>query len=256
MAPTPAVQALRARLPPAANGRKGGRTAEQHVARMVLLPLPLLLGFLLIKQCLWGQGLGAYVQSHRSFLRGSAATSFGPRQHGPLRSGGSGGSGSNSPQRLPLDQQSAAAGGMANHYPVPGWLLALAAANGVAFVLIALGSCVLLLIPRQVAPAVGWLLAYEWTALLLVVLFAVFLHRCYGRGRTSASASGGSTVSKHIAHAVSTPALPSAATGAAGAAAGAAAGIGGGRPWGVSLALFALTLSSLGMIPWWADILG
>jgi hypothetical protein len=252
--PAPAAQALRARLPAAADGRKGGQTAEQQVARMVLLPLPLLLGCLPVKQSLWRQGLGAYVMSCCSFLRGRGAASFGTRQHGPLRSSGSGGSGSSSPQRLPLDQHTTAAGGMAHHHPMPGWLPALAVAEGVAFLLIALGSSVLLLIPRQVAPAVGWVLAYEWTALPFVVLFSVFLHRCYGRGRTSAG--GGSTASRHISHAVSTPTLPSAPGGAAAAAAGAAAGSGAGRPWGVSLALFALMLSSLKMIPWWADILG
>lgn len=70
----------------------------------------------------------------------------------------------------------------------------------------------------------GWVLAYEYTAVAFVVLYASFLHACHWRGR-----GGGPT-----------------AAGASGLR----------RPWGASLALFGTILWSLGLVPWWPNLLG
>lgn len=76
-----------------------------------------------------------------------------------------------------------------------------------------------------VVPRVGWWLAYEYTCVATVVLYSTFLQACHWWGR-----GGG-------------PAAPPAAGGQL-------------RPWASSAALFATVLASLGLVPWWADLLG
>jgi hypothetical protein len=74
----------------------------------------------------------------------------------------------------------------------------------------------------QVSPAVGVALIYEWTALAIVLLYSLFLRACYRHGLRLGGGSGGWAV----------------------------------QPWRYSWTLLAVILGSLGMVPWWADLLG
>ena len=70
----------------------------------------------------------------------------------------------------------------------------------------------------------GWLLAYECTAVGLVALYSTFLHACQWHGRDGTTAAPSANGLR--------------------------------RPWGASIVLFATILFSLGLVPWWPDILG
>lgn len=87
----------------------------------------------------------------------------------------------------------------------------------------------------------GWCLAYQWTALCIVLPYSLFLQACHRLGRGGGAVSG-------AAAGATVPAAPLPAVHAAGSWAA--------RPWGASLALFAATLACLGLVPWSADILG
>ncbi|KAL4854448.1 Inositol phosphorylceramide glucuronosyltransferase 1 [Chlorella vulgaris] len=229
-------QALRSRLPPAADGRSGGNTAQQQLAALVLVPLPLLLvAALLAQQRVWQQWLGAAVGSAGSRVY-RAAGAAGTRVRGltPSRSrgainGGSGsGSGSSSPQtscrgnlQHLLLGEPPAAGAAAAAAATPAWLPAAAGVAGMGSVLVAL-TWTVSIIPRQVSPAVGVTLIYEWTALAIVLLYSLFLRACYRHGLRLGGGSGGWAV----------------------------------QPWRYSWTLLAVILGSLGMVPWWADLLG
>jgi hypothetical protein len=161
--PPPSPQALRSRLPPAADGRSGGKTAQQQLAALVLVPLPLLLvAALLAQQRVWQQWLGAAVGSAGSRVyRVAGAAGIRVRGLTPSRSrgainGGSGsGSGSSSPQtscrgnlqHLLLGEPPAA--GAAAAAATPAWLPAAAGVAGMGSVLLALMWTVSI-IPRQV----------------------------------------------------------------------------------------------------------
>ena len=70
----------------------------------------------------------------------------------------------------------------------------------------------------------GWVLAYECTAVGLVALYSVFLHACHWRGRDGTAAAPTANGLR--------------------------------RPWGASIVLFATILFSLGLVPWWPVVLG
>jgi hypothetical protein len=234
------AQALRARLPKDAAGRAGGRSAQQAAAA-ALLPAPLLLAALAARRRLWRAGLGAATRGAALRLKRTAGAAGGrARALLPVRQRSLGapgvGSAASTPRSSPqvplrLDASPARladAGGIALALPAaagPAWLPAAAAAAGVGGTAAAL-SASLALIPRQVAPWLGWTLVYELTALGTTSLFALFLQACHRLGRGPATAAGGGPP-----------------------------GGGAARPWGASAALLGAVVVSLGLVPWWADLL-
>lgn len=159
------MQALRSRLPAAADGLAGGKTAQQQLAALVLLPLPLVIAALLVRRCLWQRGLGQFARSAGGRLawavgaagtRARALKAFRPRGGG----GSGGGSPCGSPQSpccraeqqqqllMALDLPAAAAAALPAAAP-PAWLTAAAAGAGMAAVAVGLGVS-MALIPRQV----------------------------------------------------------------------------------------------------------
>ncbi|PRW56905.1 phosphoglucomutase PGM3 isoform B [Chlorella sorokiniana] len=217
-------QALRARLPPSSEGVAGGQTSHQRLAAVLLLAAPLLLAALLVQRFLWHQGLGLFLRCCRCRVQQALA----PAQSRHARSGSSGGGGGSSPQgscgSAELQQLLEPVAAVAGIVSVPAWLTAAAACAGVTAVVASLGTATLLLIPRQMVPTVGWVLAYECTAVGLVALYSAFLSACHWHGREGTAAAPS-------AHGLR-------------------------RPWGASILLFATILFSLGLVPWWPAILG
>lgn len=82
------------------------------------------------------------------------------------------------------------------------------------------------------SPAIGWPLAYEWTAVSFLLAFSRFLHLSFLFGRASVGGAGGAGVEPPLRLA-----------------------LGLARPWGITVALLAAVLATLGLIPWWADLL-
>lgn len=215
-------QALRSRLPPSSEGVAGGQTSHQRLAAMLLFAAPLVLAVVLVQRYLWRQGLGLFLHCCRCHVQQALA----PGQPRHSR-GGSSGSGS-SPQgpcgSADLQQLLEPVAAVAGIVSVPAWLTAAAACAGVTAAVTSLGSATLLLIPRQVVPALGWALAYECTAVGLVALYSAFLGACHWHGRDGTTAAATANGLR--------------------------------RPWGASIVLFATTLFSLGLVPWWPALLG
>eukprot|EP00887_Chlorella_sp_A99_P006489 scaffold3.g6489.t1 len=240
-------KALRQRLKPTVDGYMNSEDRRQHLARTLLLALPWLLAAALAKP-LWGAGLGAAVRGWAARLQARLARQR-PGAGGSGANGCSSGCACGSRPSLaaesvallmeggPFSKLSVAAA--ASSYPSA--LPSLALAAGSLSLLTALGTAVLVVIPQQVLPGPGWCLAYEWTTLLFVCLYSIFLRACLWHGRRHGAAT------------------------AAAADSDGAKGKGGGRwlvaggrdrPWAKSGVLFALIVAVLGAIPSWTDILG
>ncbi|KAL2611443.1 hypothetical protein R1flu_023135 [Riccia fluitans] len=92
-----------------------------------------------------------------------------------------------SPSNTSVNQYTGGTGGISGSSRLPTYLGSLSV---VVCFICALGSMVIavLLVPRQVMPWTGMILAYEWTFFLFIVLFGKYLDVLYGLGRSSAVA--------------------------------------------------------------------
>lgn len=73
-------------------------------------------------------------------------------------------------------------------YPPVGFSTAAIMA-GVGSLLLALGVSVRFIVPDQISPYKGWILAYEWTAFLFVLCFSGYLCLCYRWGQRAVEGS-------------------------------------------------------------------
>lgn len=192
-------QELRKRLPPATDGHILGETQGQYLARWVLIPLPWILAAILIRKFLWDEGLGSSVcwRINRSKWTPVANSEGGGSQGGAGRS-------------------------------PPVWFGAAASGAGVVSLGLAMYITTSYVVPRQIMPVYGWVLAYEWMTLFMCIFYALYLKLCYTWGAKSTGA-GMKPGSKPYWC--------------------------GTRPWGETLLQGGSVLLILWLLPWWADLL-
>jgi inositol phosphorylceramide glucuronosyltransferase 1 len=203
-------QELRARLPRTPSGEARGETAWQRAARLLLVPAPWLLAALLLKRRAggWGRELSACGRALRPASK---------------RHCGSPNGAASSAQTF-YDMH-------AEPPPMPALppgFSALAAAAGMASCAAGFAAALGFIVPRQIWPRLGWVMAYEWTALIAACIFSLYLAVCRAWGRRRAAAGG---------HRVEVAFWC------------------GPQPWGETAARLALAFAALGMAPWWADVL-
>lgn len=131
-------------------------------------------------------------------------------------------------------------------YNFPLGFSACAILAGTASVCIGLLSALQWIVPRQIVPWKGWILAYEWTMLFITMLFGAYLWLCYGWGGAAVARSSMLTVrwSTRDGASISPKELKESLFWL------------GSRPWGETLIGMLVLVLTLGLVPWWADLLG
>lgn len=203
-------QGLRNRLPPSSQGYEYGQTKGQNMAwfcGIVILPAVVV-------------GVGVYRRRPETEVVGGLVMQL----IAALIKGRNGGNGNMS--------SSLSSHGLVPVLPGGFKLISILAGMG------SLGAALVIscsiIIPPQIAPLKGWFLMYEWTAVLFLVVFGLFLNVCFKWGHKWASINNGNN-----------------SLGWNGVGSGGVSG----APIGQTAVLMACALVPLGSTPWAADIL-
>lgn len=153
---------------------------------------------------------------------------------------------------------------------------AVSALAGVASFGVALYAAVVVVIPIQIEPNFGWVLAYEWIIFLTLSLYASYLGFCFKSGQRmqTLQASGGSSRNNAAPSTASTAAVGATSLMIRNSTSppslsprymsvysskkedGEVVFVCGRRPWGESLVACSVLVATLGLLPWWTDIVG
>jgi hypothetical protein len=153
---------------------------------------------------------------------------------------------------------------------------AASALAGFASLGVSLYIAVVVVIPIQIEPIFGWILAYEWITFLTLSIYGIYLGICFKLGKKMQTQQ---TVGGPSRNSAATSTVSSAATAAAtslimkGSSSppplsprymsmysskkedGEVVFVCGTRPWGHSLVACGVLIATLGLLPWWTDLL-
>jgi len=262
-------QSLRAELPVYKVGKNGDLVAvegqSQRTADMSLFLAfsflgPWLLSFLMVRRWCWNQGLKACI---RCWME--CAT----------RKKNSNTSSSNkiAARGFSQDHSRFLEPGVAAITPFFGFN-AVSALAGFASLGVALYIAVVVVIPIQIEPIFGWILAYEWITFLTLSIYSIYLGICFKLGQRMQilQTGNGSSRNSAAAHTVSTAAAAATSVTMKSSSSspslsprylysskkgdGQMAFVCGTRPWGHSLIACGALVATLGLLPWWTDLVG
>ena len=126
----------------------------------------------------------------------------------------------------------------------------------------ALYIAVCIIIPVQIEPVFGWILAYEWVTCLTLALYGNYLWLCYTWGQRMQLLQSRDSPVAALSSVVATATAPLSpkhnyfSMFASKKEDGEVMFVCGRRPWGESLVAYGVLLGTLGMLPWWTDLVG
>lgn len=230
-------QLIRARLPEAADGRTGGRTQYQLLASLFGIPLPWIIGSILIRYLCWKEGLGSTARHWLGFNTHSRTSSL--DEISSIVTGSPRARNSRHSSRLSkifflISKRPA--------FNFPLGFSACAIAAGVVSTCLGL-YLIVSNIPRQVVPWVGWILAYEWVVLFLLLSYGHYLKLCFRWGFVSQNVS----LQNFGIRSPQTQPIPKELRETIFWC--------GSRPWAETCIAFLVLIFALCMAPWWSLVL-
>jgi inositol phosphorylceramide glucuronosyltransferase 1 len=263
-------QSLRSELPVYKQGKEGGLVVMEEGERSQTMGLPLsafeiftflgpwLLSILMVRRWCWKQGLenclkcwiGCYGTRGKQSKTNNSSVILAPRTL--------------SSRVSPVTIGTTSSTKPAYSTPFFGFS-ALSALAGFASLGSAFYIAVVLIIPIQIEPMLGWILAYEWITFLTLFSFGTYVALCYKLGQRMQGMHGVSPGSPRSTSAVaaivpsSTPPSLSpryVSSYSSKKEDGEVVFVCGRRPWGESLVVIGVLIATLGLLPWWTDILG